>query len=106
MNSLTAQQKSDIQSLRNFLNDSPWMELYGYNTFSATEVTKLYEHLNTNSKGNLHREALVKEALILFPHRARGNNGSKKLVGLLVIGIGLLVIGVAAGKAVAFMIWG
>jgi hypothetical protein len=106
MKSLTSQQKSDIQTLGNFLNDPAWMELYGYNTFTIGEVTKLYEHLNSNKKGNLHREALAKEALILFPHRARGNNRSKKLIGSIVIGIGLLVIGIAGGKAVAFMIWG
>ena len=101
MKSLSNQQKSDIQTLGNFLNDPAWMELYGYNTFTTGEVTKLYEHLNSNKKGNLHREALAKEALALFPHRARGKNGNKLLVGSLVTGV-LFVIGGAG----AFIIWG
>lgn len=100
MKSLTSQQKSDIQTLENFLNDPAWMELYGYNTLTTGEVVKLYEHLNTNKKGNLHREALAKEALALFPHRAKGKGGNKLVVSSLAAGV-LFVVGVGA-----FMIWG
>ena len=101
MKSVTSHQKSEIQTLGNFLNDPAWMELYGYNTFTIGEVTKLYEHLNNNNKGNLHREALAKEALILFPHRARGKGGNKLLIGSLVAGATFVVGGVGA-----FMVWG
>jgi hypothetical protein len=101
MKSLTSQQKSDIQTLENFLNDPAWMELYGYNTFTTVEVAKLYEHLNANKKGNLHREALAKEALSLFPHRSREGGGNRLLVGSLVTGVLFIIGGVGA-----FMVWG
>jgi len=101
MRPLTSQQKSEIQTLGNFLNDPAWMELYGYNTLTTGEVVKLYDHLKTNKKGNLHREALAKEALILFPHRARGKGGNKLLIGSLAAGVMFLIGGVGA-----FMVWG
>jgi hypothetical protein len=101
MNSIANQQKSDIQGLNTFLNDSAWMELYGYNTFSSSELTKLYEHLKKINKKNPHRQELVKEALILFPHRAKGKGGNKFVVSSLLVGVLFVVVGIGA-----FMIWG
>lgn len=102
MEPTTNNKKSDVIALAKFLNDAAWMELYGYTTFSLGEVGKLHEHLQNNNKGNLHREALVKEALQLFPHRTRKNGANKKLLGSIAIGIILLV----ASGAGALMIWG
>lgn len=101
MNSIANQQKSDIQGLNTFLNDSAWMELYGYNTFSSSELKKLHEHLKSMNKKNPHRQELVKEALILFPHRARGKGGSRLLIGSLIAGAMFVI-----GGAGAFIVWG
>lgn len=96
MKSLTRQQKSEIQTLANFLNDPAWMELYGYNAFTLAEIAKLHEHLGLAKKGNLHREALAKEALALFPARSRKRTGSNKKIYITVSGVVILIAAVSA----------
>ncbi len=93
--SLSRNQKAEIQTLSNFLNDPAWMELYGYTAFTLDEVVKLHEHLVIVKKGNLHREALAKEALALFPQRARGRSGSVKKIYLTVSSVLILLVAAA-----------
>jgi len=102
MQSFTRQQKAEIQTLESFLNDSAWMELYNYNSFTVSEIIKLYEHLNSNKKGNLHREALAKEALLLFPHRTRRPNAGKRVV----VYVSLVAAFLLAATVGAFALWG
>jgi hypothetical protein len=89
--------KEGMLTLQSFLNDSCWMENYGYKTFSNVEIQELYKDLKNEKKLNLPREVLVSYALKKFPHRCanKSSNNIKRLTllsGALILIITALVI--------------
>jgi hypothetical protein len=79
------EEKSSIKTLESFLNDSSWMDHFGYNFFSKSEVAELYLCLKEDKKLNSNREKMVEYALTKFPHRKKTKSNLSVLKILLIV---------------------
>lgn len=61
--------KDDVTTLKNFVNDECWGNRYNYKPLSNKEITELYTELKEHKKLNLHRKDMAEYVLKKFPHR-------------------------------------